>query len=285
MESFFSSVINFRGREFGEAILALAQCELGTPYVWGGESHAEGGFDCSGLVLHAYREAGIELPRVSRDQARVGEAVPSLDQAIPGDLVAFGSPVDHIGIYAGDGMMVVAPRTGDVVKMQQITRTPTAIRRIVPQGTVVALPDAAPATASTTTVTATDEGPLVGVPFAAELNAAAQRHGVDPRLLAAVARAESGYDPSARSPAGAQGLMQIMPATAAELGVDPFDPAQAADGAARYLAQQLSSFGSTELALAAYNAGPGNVRRYGGIPPFTETQTYVQRVIGFMGAI
>lgn len=265
------------GEDFGAAVVALAQEELGVPYVWGGESHAEGGFDCSGLVWHAYRQAGIELPRVSRDQAQVGEPVASLDQAIPGDLVAFGSPVDHIGIYAGDGMMVVAPHTGAVVRMQEITQTPTAIRRIVPAGTVAAPSDEATRSAEHATAA------LDGVPYRDLFLAAGQRHGVDPLLLAAVARAESGYDPTAVSPAGAQGLMQIMPATAAGLGVDALDPAQAVDGAARYLAEQLESFGTVELALAAYNAGPGNVRRHGGIPPFTETRTYVTRVIDFMG--
>lgn len=276
------------GSDFGEAIVALASRELGVPYVWGGESRAEGGFDCSGLILHAYRQAGVEIPRVSRDQARAGEPVASLADAIPGDLVAFGEPVDHIGIYAGNGTMVVAPRTGDVVKIQEITRTPTAIRRIVPAGTTVAAGTGAegasiqPAAAQAQAPTATA---LLDVPFAEEINAAAARHGVDPRLLAAVARAESGFNPSAVSPAGARGLMQIMPATARELGVDPMDPAQAADGAARYLASQLDQFGSVELALAAYNAGPGNVRRYNGIPPFNETRTYVRRVMDFMGDI
>lgn len=79
-----------------------------------------------------FGEAGIDLPRVSRDQARVGTPVASLAEARAGDLVAFGSPVDHIGIYAGDGEMVVAPHSGDVVKVQKIgSRIPTAIRRIV----------------------------------------------------------------------------------------------------------------------------------------------------------
>ncbi|WP_370327640.1 transglycosylase SLT domain-containing protein [Euzebya sp.] len=267
------------GSDFGSAVVAIASRELGTPYVWGGES--PGGFDCSGLVRHAYRQAGIELPRVSRDQARVGEAVPSLDQAIPGDLVAFGDPVDHIGIYAGNGQMVVAPRTGDVVKVQDITRPITAIRRVVPAGTTVAGPAVAgPAAAAPA---APGASTLAGVPYAAELSAAAQRHGIDPRLLAAIARAESGFNPSAVSPAGARGLMQIMPAPARSLGVDPMDPAQAADGAARYLSEQLRRFGTVELALAAYNAGPGNVQRYGGIPPFNETRTYVTRVLSYMG--
>lgn len=109
---------------------------------------------------------------------------------------------------------------------------------------------------------------------------AAARYGVHEALLKAVALAESGMNRWAVSPAGAQGLMQLMPGTARELAVsDPFDPTQAIDGGARYLAQQLRRFGREDLALAAYNAGPGAVARHGGVPPIAETQHYVQRVM------
>lgn len=117
--------------ERGEAIVEGAKRYLGVPYLWGGTTPA--GLDCSGLVQRVYREvAGVELPRVSRDQARAGTAVPSLAEARPGDLVAFGSPVDHIGIYIGDGMMIAAPQTGDVVRVKAITRPVVAIRRVLP---------------------------------------------------------------------------------------------------------------------------------------------------------
>ena len=108
----------------------LAQQHLGVPYVWGGESPS--GFDCSGLVQYVYGQLGVGLPRVAADQARVGQPVASLADARPGDLVAFHDPVDHIGIYAGNGLMVVAPKTGDVVKVQAIYDEPTAIRRVLP---------------------------------------------------------------------------------------------------------------------------------------------------------
>ena len=116
------------------------------------------------------------------------------------------------------------------------------------------------------------------------MSQSAAANGLRPALLAALLRAESGFDPRAVSRAGARGIAQLMPATAAGLGVgDPFDPTQAVPAAARLLAGHLRVFGSVPLALAAYNAGPGAVRRHGGVPPYRETQAYVARVLALAG--
>jgi len=119
-------------------------------------------------------------------------------------------------------------------------------------------------------------------PYADDFVAASQETGVPLEILLAVAWAESGFDPSAVSPAGAEGMMQLMPGTAAGLGVDPSDPAQNILGGARYLAAQYERFGSWDLALAAYNAGPGAVEQYGGVPPYRETQGYIDAVRGYV---
>jgi len=146
---------------------------------------------------------------------------------------------------------------------------------------------AAPASAATTATLAStaagatgSSGLAPGTPFGEQITAAARRNDIDPALLAGLIKQESGFDPNAGSPAGAQGLTQLMPPTARGLGVtNPLDPAQSIEGGAKYLRQQLDTFGGdVARALAAYNAGPGAVQRYGGVPPYAETQNYVRKV-------
>ena len=269
------------GRLYGSsgqanAVIKAASRHLGVPYQWGGNNAAEG-FDCSGLVKHAFAEIGVEMPRWSRHQATQGTKVDSLDDARPGDLLAFGEPVNHVALYVGDGQMLHAPKTGDVVRIGPIDRPITAIRRIVDnpplsQNSRVASGIMSVASRPWNPANDAEAG---YIPLFVD---AGHRWGVDPALLAAVASAESGFNALAQSPAGAQGLMQFMPATAAEMGVDPWEPGSAIDGAARYLRKSLDQFGSVDLAVASYNAGRGAVANYQGIPPYAETRNYVSTV-------
>lgn len=113
------------------------------------------------------------------------------------------------------------------------------------------------------------------------LTSAAKRHGVDPRLVKAIAIAESNMNQDEISEVGAIGVMQLMPETAAGLGVNPYDEQENIEGGTMFLKQMLNKFdGDVRLAVAAYNAGPGAVQRYGGVPPYGETQAYVGRVLG-----
>lgn len=121
--------------------------------------------------------------------------------------------------------------------------------------------------------------------WTSQIEQTASEYGVDPSLAVAVAQQESSLNPNAVSPAGAIGLFQLEPATAAGLGIDPNDPLQNIEGGVKYLAQLLNQYnGDVSLTLAAYNAGPGNVAKYGNtIPPFEETQNYVQKILASLG--
>lgn len=145
-----------------------------------------------------------------------------------------------------------------------------------PAGTALAAVEAA--------VGAPARSPLQGRPFAELIETVALKHGIDPALVHAVVEAESNYRPSAKSQVGARGLMQVMPATGRDLGVASaamlFDPQANLEAGVKYLKWLLARFnGDLPNALAAYNAGPGAVARYRGVPPFRETQNYVKRVL------
>ncbi|MFS3127099.1 transglycosylase SLT domain-containing protein [Nocardioides sp. Bht2] len=264
------------GSPSGADVVAEAKKYLGLPYVWGGTDPTKG-LDCSGLVQLVYKNLGYDLPRVSNQQATAGRPVASMAEAQPGDLIAWDNSsrnkgVDHIAIYIGDGKMIEAPRTGLDVRIVDVPSTPDVIRRILPD-------QGATGVGSVARTAGTDQVPF-GTPYAHLFNTAGAKYGVSPELLSAIARQESGYDPRAVSPAGAQGLMQLMPATARGLGVtDSFNANQAVDGAARLMSDLLDRFGRTDLALAAYNAGPGAVLRHDGIPPYRETQRYVAAIM------
>lgn len=249
----------------GTTAAADAQKYLGVPYKWGGTNPATG-FDCSGLVQHVFSDLGISIPRVAADQQNVGTPVPSLAQARPGDLVFYGQPAYHVGIYLGNGKMIAAPEQGQVVQIDPVG-TPTSITRII-------------SSPSTNSSLATQAGPYLPI-----FQQAAASNNVNVNLLLAIAKVESNFNPKAVSSAGALGIMQIMPGTAAGLGINPLDPSQAIPGAAKLLSEKLSAFGSPSLAAAAYNAGDNAVKNYGGIPPYPQTQKYVAAVLSNMTGV
>jgi soluble lytic murein transglycosylase-like protein len=157
----------------------------------------------------------------------------------------------------------------------------------VPAGDFAAALQAATAADASSPATAQSEG-LAGAAgdggeYDSVIEQASERYGIDPAVLHGLIQQESGFDPSAQSSAGASGLTQLMPGTASSMGVaNPLNPTESIEGGARYLSQLMSQFGgNTEDALAAYNAGPGAVQQYGGIPPYAETQSYVSKVLGY----
>ncbi|NIZ93660.1 transglycosylase SLT domain-containing protein [Kineococcus rubinsiae] len=282
----------------GEQLLTTAKKYLGLPYLWGG-TNPDKGLDCSGLIQTSAKELGITLPRTAAQQAKVGvEVRGGLAHAKPGDLVVLENG-HHIGIYVGNGQMLHAPKTGDVVKISKVWETPMTIRRLGTTAATAAAGAGLAATALLTGVSGSSASDYVrpagltspvaatsrSAPYDAAFTAAERKYGLPAGLLSAVAKQESGYDATATSPAGALGLMQFMPGTAKGMGIDPMNPAQAIDGAGKLLSSHVKTFGTVPLALAAYNAGPGNVRKYGGIPPFTETQNYVKKITASLGGL
>lgn len=212
-------------------------------------------------------------------------------------LTAVPAWADRLVLTTGRVMVVASTaRVGDVWMVQLLSGGQARISaalvrevRVVPEDAGTETSGAAPTPAPSDSVTPLVTPPpaprpdLSGRPFADLIERAASMHGVDPVLVHAVIQTESNYQPRARSPKGARGLMQLMPDTARAYGLrNPYDPAANIDAGVRHLRSLLDRF-ELRLAVAAYNAGAGAVERARGLPPFAETTAYVARVLALMG--
>jgi cell wall-associated NlpC family hydrolase len=205
-------------------------------------------------------------------EQRIATLSPASAQVFATPAASGGStPATLPSSFASQLQSLTADPTGDTDTTDSTDATDTAL------GATATLPTSS--TTSTDAAGATD----TSTQYDALIQQAARDQGVDPALLKGLVQAESGFNNGSVSKVGAQGLTQLMPDTARGLGVtNPFDPLQNLEGGARFLSGALKRFGGNEqLALAAYNAGPGAVTRYGGIPPYAETQAYVPRVLGY----
>jgi soluble lytic murein transglycosylase-like protein len=196
-------------------------------------------------------------------------------QALLQTATAGPAPLAPVGEHGNFAATLATAQAGTTVPAADAATATTAADG-------AALADGSAAPAVTAAPAGVPTGGDDGGQYAPMIQEAARRHGIDPQVFTNLVRQESGFDPDAGSSAGAQGLTQLMPATAKSLGVsDVHDPAQALEGGAKYLRQQLDTFGGDYTkALAAYNAGPGAVQRYGGVPPYAETQHYVSTILG-----
>ena len=272
----FFRMADVRGLDGARAVVAAALAQLGWPYVWGGESRAEGGFDCSGLIDYAFAAAGISLGRpTAAGLQQLAHALPPGAALRPGDLVFVGAPAHHVGLVVSPGLAIEAPHRGALVHVETLLDGDwTSAGRLLPP----AGGDAAGGDELTVPA-------YVPAPFRLLIARAARAEQLPPALLAAQLEAESGFDASARSAAGAQGIAQFMPGTWAgswnpQRSLSPFDAAPAIAAQARLMHDLLErSAGDVATALAAYNAGPA-------VAPANwprETRAYVARILRRFG--
>jgi cell wall-associated NlpC family hydrolase len=270
-------VADVRGLDGAGAVVAAALAQLGWPYVWGGESRAEGGFDCSGLIDYAFASAGLSVGRpTAAGLQALARRLPPGGGLRPGDLVFVGEPAHHVGLVVAPGLAVEAPHRGAQVHVEPLRDGSwTSAGRLLPgaRGDSASLRGdlAVPA--------------YVPEPLRQLIAHAAAAEQLPPGLLAAQLEAESGFDPSARSPAGAQGIAQFMPSTWSgswnpQRQLSPFDAEPAIAAQARLMHDLLGrSGGDIATALAAYNAGPA-------VAPADwprETRAYVARIMRRFG--